>query len=138
MASQIQTTGCTAAKKARSPHQATGTWCRADLRLAVYLRDSFRCLGCCADLHGADPRDVTLDHITPKADGGSNEPGNLYTCCRTCNCRRQDTSLKRFYGPETVADIRTHARRPIARFRKLAKAILAGEVGFEETFKSGL
>ena len=46
-----------------------GVCIRADLRLAIYLRDSFRCVYCCADLHGAAPSDVTLDHVRCHSDG---------------------------------------------------------------------
>jgi 5-methylcytosine-specific restriction endonuclease McrA len=127
---------CTATKKLRSPSQPTGQWCRADLRLAIYLRDGFRCLYCCADLHSADPRDITLDHLTPKVDGGSNDPSNLVTACRSCNCSRQDKSLKQFAGPETIKDIKRHVARKIARYRKLAKALISGETGMEETIKA--
>lgn len=136
MATEKTTTGCTAKKKAKSPNQPTGQWCRADLRLAIYLRDSFRCLYCCADLHSADPRDITLDHLVPKIDGGSNEPRNLVTACRACNCSRQDKPISKFAGPETRKDIKRHTARKIDRYRKLARALIAGETGFEETLKS--
>jgi hypothetical protein len=126
----------TAIKKARSPHQPTGQWIRADARLAIYLRDSFKCLYCLTDLHDADPRDITLDHLTPKADGGSNDPTNLVTACRSCNCSRQDTPLNRFAGPETRAHIRRNTRRSMTKYRKLAKALIVGETGFEDTLKS--
>lgn len=125
----------TSEKKARSPHQPTGQWIRPEKRLAIYLRDSFRCVYCCADLHDADPRDITLDHVTCKVDGGSNEAANLVTACRSCNCSRQDKPLARFAGPETRADIRRLTRRNLARYLTLAKALIAGETGFEETFK---
>jgi 5-methylcytosine-specific restriction endonuclease McrA len=95
-------TGCTARKKASSPHQPTGQWIRPDARLAIYLRDRFTCLLCARDLHDADPRDVTLDHITPRKDGGSNKPTNLYTCCRSCNCSRQDRPIERTASPEAA------------------------------------
>lgn len=104
-----------------------GVCVRKDLRLAVYLRDSFRCVYCCADLHGAHPSDITLDHVVAASDGGSNEPANLVTACRHCNCARQDKPLARFAGPETRADIRRLTRRSITRYRRLAKAIIAGE-----------
>jgi len=78
-------------------------------------------------MHGAAPADITLDHVTPHADGGSNEPGNLVTACRSCNCSRQDKPLARFAGRETRADIRRLTRRAITRYRRLAKAIIAGE-----------
>jgi len=104
-----------------------GVCCRKDLRLAVYLRDSFRCVYCCRDLHGAHPTDITLDHVIPAADGGSNDPSNMVMACRSCNCSRQDKPLAKFAGPETRADIRRLTRRSITRYRRLAKAIIAGE-----------
>lgn len=116
-------------KKLNSPHQPTGRWIRSEKRLAIYLRDSFRCVYCCADLHGADPRDVTLDHLAAKADGGSNHESNLVTACRSCNCSRQDKPLARFAGPETRKDIRRLTARKLARYVTLAKALIAGEAG---------
>ena len=124
----------TAPKNGRSGKRATdsrrsykGVCIRKDLRLAVYLRDSFRCVYCCTDLHGAHPTDITLDHVVPAADGGGNTPDNLVTACRACNCSRQDRPIARFAGPETRADIRRLTRRAIGRYRRLAKAIIAGE-----------
>jgi len=122
----------TSRKKARSQHQATGQWIRADKRLAIYLRDRFTCLYCLRDLHGADPADITLDHVKCQADGGSNHESNLVTCCRHCNCARQDKPLARFAGKETRAHIRRNTRRSLRPYRKLAKAIISGECGFEE------
>lgn len=123
---------CTAEKKARSPSQPTGQWIRTDARLAIYLRDSFRCLYCCRDLHGADPTDITLDHLLPKVDGGDNSPANLVTACRGCNCSRQDKPLARFAGRETREDIRRNTRREMKPYRKLARAILSGEIGLSD------
>ena len=104
-----------------------GVCCRKDLRLAIYLRDSFRCVYCCQDLHGAHPTDITLDHVVAAIDGGSNTPNNLVTACRACNCSRQDKPLARFAGPETRAHIRRNTKRSIRKYRTLAKAIIAGE-----------
>jgi 5-methylcytosine-specific restriction endonuclease McrA len=130
-----KTTGRTALKKARSSHQPTGQWIRPDARLAIYLRDAFRCVYCLKDLHDAAPTDVTLDHVVAKVDGGSNEPKNLVTACRHCNCSRQDAPIKRFASPEAMDHIRRNTRRKIDRYRKLAKALISGETGMEETFK---
>jgi len=61
-------------------------WIRRDKRLAIYLRD-----GCCCAYCGAtieDGAQLTLDHITPHADGGTNRAANLVTCCRRCNTAR--------------------------------------------------
>ena len=118
-------------KRARSQNQPTGQWIRADKRLAIYLRDRFSCLYCLRDLHDADPADITLDHLECRADGGSNHESNLVTACRECNCRRQDTPLSRFAGRETREHIRRNTRRSLKEYRRLAKAILAGECGHE-------
>jgi 5-methylcytosine-specific restriction endonuclease McrA len=115
-------------KSRQGKNQPKGCWIRPAARLAIYLRDGFRCIYCLSDLHGVDPRDITLDHLTPKSDGGSNDPSNLTTACRSCNCRRQDTPLERFAGPETIAHIRRNCSRDLAPYREMAKAILAGEM----------
>jgi len=120
-------------KRARNNHQPTGQWIRADKRLAIYLRDRFLCLYCCRDLHDADPADITLDHVHCQANGGGNDEGNLVTACRACNCSRQDKPLTRFAGPEARAHIRRNTRRSLKKYRILAKAIIAGECGFEDT-----
>jgi 5-methylcytosine-specific restriction endonuclease McrA len=99
-------TGCTAMKKAKSPHQPTGQWIRKEKRLAIYLRDSFRCVYCQKDLRDADPRDIHLDHVLPKSDGGSNKETNLITSCAACNCSRQDKAIARFASPEARKDIK--------------------------------
>ncbi len=122
----------TATKKARSPHQPTGEWIRVEKRLAVNLRDRFTCLICLKDLSGAAPTDVTLDHIVPKSDGGSNMEANIYTCCRSCNCSRQDKPLARFASAEARAHIRRNCKRSLKPYLKLAKAYFANEVGRED------
>jgi 5-methylcytosine-specific restriction endonuclease McrA len=116
-------------KRANSPHQPVGRWIRVEKRLAIYLRDSFRCVYCCKDLHGAEPTDVTLDHVKAKADGGTNHQSNLITACRACNCSRQDLPVARYCGVETRKDIRRLTRRNLKPYVKLAKAILADEAG---------
>lgn len=119
-------------KKIRSQHQATGQWIRADKRLAIYLRDDFRCVYCLTDLRRADSSDITLDHIRPKADGGSNSEANLVTCCRSCNCSRQDKPLSRWVGSETIKHVRRNTRRSLKKYRALAKDILSGDFNFTD------
>lgn len=123
----------TATKASRKgTHQANGQWIRTDKRLAIYLRDNFRCLYCCRNLHDADPTDITLDHIKCQSDGGSNDESNLVTACRSCNCARQDKPLARFAGVETRKDISRNTARKLTKYRTLAKAILSGEINHSE------
>ena len=119
-------------KKARNAHQPTGQWIRPEKRLAINLRDGMICLVCMKRLFGADPQDVTLDHIQPKSDGGSNDVSNLYTCCKHCNSSRGDKPLGRFAGRESLAHIRRNTRRSLKPYLRLAKAYFAGEVGRED------
>jgi len=108
-----------------------GVAIRKDLRLAIYLRDDFRCLYCLTDLRDAAPSDISLDHLTCQSDGGSNEPANLVTACRHCNCSRGDKPLARFAGKETRAHIRRNTARKIGKYRTMAKALIAGRTGGE-------
>src|SRR6185312_16089207 len=79
-------------------------WIRKNKRLAIYLRDRFTCLYCLRDLHDADPRDITLDHV---AGGHKNHhESNLICACRSCNSSKGDTPLTRFAGPEAVKHVR--------------------------------
>jgi 5-methylcytosine-specific restriction endonuclease McrA len=127
MTSRKPKNGRTGSRAADSRRAYKGVCVRSDLRLAVYLRDRFSCIYCLRDLHGAHPADITLDHVICESDGGSNEPANLVTACRHCNCSRGDTPLARFAGPETRAHIRRNTHRSIGQYRRLARAIIAGE-----------
>jgi len=102
-----------------------GQWIRKEKRLAIYLRDRFTCIYCCADLHDAAPSDITLDHIVPFASGGSNSETNLITACRACNCSRQDKPIARFAGPETRKHIHRNTKRSLKKYIKLAKALIS-------------
>lgn len=53
----------------------------------VLTRDGLRCRYCAVDL---SPDLVTFDHIYPRSRGGSDKPGNLAVCCRSCNSRKND------------------------------------------------
>jgi hypothetical protein len=116
-------------KRKNSPSQPVGRWIRVEKRLAIYLRDSFTCLACTADLRSADPRDITLDHIIPKADGGSNKESNLYTCCRACNCSRQDKPLDRAFSKQACDHIHRNSHRDLKSYLGMAKAIINDKTG---------
>ena len=103
---------------------------RPDLRLALKLRDNFTCLYCGKDLSGAEFDAVTIDHLRPQTKlGRHNEPSNVITCCRSCNCSRQDKPWRPFArkmgGEQAVQQILRNTARDIERYRKHARKLLA-------------
>lgn len=61
----------------RPGRMATRDWER--LRLRIFQRDDWSCVEC-----GGKGR-LECDHVTPLADGGTDEPANLRTLCRDCH-----------------------------------------------------
>ena len=108
-------------------------WISKTLRLAIYLRDGFLCQYCGRDLHSANPREVSLDHLKCQTNGGSHEPKNLVTACISCNSRRQHTPWRQYAPAGAVERILKTVRR--APNVKLAKAILKGEVSRAEVVR---
>lgn len=53
------------------------------LRRQVLERDSYLCVPCLARGLYVEAREV--DHITGKADGGTDDPGNLQSICTPCH-----------------------------------------------------
>ena len=53
------------------------------LRLTILQRDSYLCQPC---LNKGKPTPATqVDHITPKASGGTDDPDNLQSICTPCH-----------------------------------------------------
>lgn len=117
-------------KQRQGQAQPKGRWIRPEKRLAIYVRDSFRCLYCGTDLRQAAPADITLDHLLPRSAGGTNEATNLVTACRSCNSAR---------GNRPWIDYATGgARDRIEQLRheplnlELARALLVDRAGDDE------
>lgn len=55
------------------------------IRLAVLVRDRYRC-----QIRGprCTGKATTADHITPKSEGGTDDPSNLRAACVLCNSGR--------------------------------------------------
>ena len=101
------------AKRERSPFQPVGRWIRVERRLAIYLRDSFMCQYCGRDLHMAAPFDVTLDHLVPRSEGGSNKNENLITACRRCNSQRGSKPWTEYATGGAIDRIRVQRSAPV-------------------------
>jgi 5-methylcytosine-specific restriction endonuclease McrA len=52
-------------------------------RREVFMRDGLRCLYC-----GARTRDLTLDHVMPRSQGGAHSWDNVVSACKSCNHRK--------------------------------------------------
>ncbi len=61
-------------------------------RVNVLRRDGFACQYC--GLEGGS-KDLTIDHVVPKARGGLTAWANVVTACRACNQRKGDRLLAR-------------------------------------------
>ena len=121
-------------------------WCRRDLRLAIYLRDGLACSWCGDALE--DGARLTLDHLVPHSQGGSNEATNLVTACQQCNSSRGDRSLPRFakavltyLGSDItsrtlVRRIQTKVSDPIGPYRTEAKQLIARRGNYTEAVAS--
>jgi hypothetical protein len=62
-------------------------------RVKIFERDQYKCFYCEKQLTRFT---ATLDHITPVAEGGGNDIGNLITACLHCNSRKQKRPLDDF------------------------------------------
>lgn len=67
-------------------------------KLAVYTRDSFRCVYCCRQFSFQDigSKYLTIDHVIPVAKDGTHNWNNIVTCCLDCNLRKGDDDLMFF------------------------------------------
>lgn len=53
----------------------------------VFHRDKYRCQYCGIQLH---VKELTIDHIIPKAQGGRSVWTNVCACCKPCNNKKAD------------------------------------------------
>jgi 5-methylcytosine-specific restriction endonuclease McrA len=70
-------------------------WIRTERRHAIYRRDDYRCAYCGHRFKSQLSR-LTLDHVQPRAKGGSNRNSNLVTCCDDCNLAKGKKTLNQF------------------------------------------
>ena len=71
-------------------------------RRSIFARDHFTCQYC-----GLVGKELTLDHVIPRRNGGPSTWENLVTCCRKCNTKKGDRSLQ-----QSGMHLRKVPRRP--------------------------
>ena len=59
----------------------------------VYAKTEGKCAYCGAELKECE---ITIDHIQPKCKGGNSCTDNLFLCCKSCNSRKKNRTLKEF------------------------------------------
>lgn len=99
----------------------SSSWIRREKRIAIYLRDNYRCIYCNKDLKNADNQNITLDHIKPRSQGGSNRHTNLITCCKQCNSTRSNKPIRQFTTKEIVRKIRKQRYKSIRKYINIVK-----------------
>jgi hypothetical protein len=118
-------------------------WITREKRLALYIRDGMGCAYC--GLGVEDGAMLTLDHLTPHCQGGTNAADNLVTACRTCNSARGERTLEEFADRVagylnhgiTAEQILTHIRQTVVRpvDTKASKSLIAARGSFTLALK---
>jgi hypothetical protein len=94
-------------------------------RYEVLKRDNHTCRYC----GGVAPDAIlTVDHVTPVALGGSDDPSNLVAACRDCNYGKASTSP----DAETVEDVKVIDLRWADAQRRAAEILSAKDTEAEE------
>jgi 5-methylcytosine-specific restriction endonuclease McrA len=70
-------------------HRELGTQRWKDQRKRVLQRDQYICVYCNGEA-------TQVDHVIPRAKGGSHDLDNLVACCATCNSRKGSRSHASF------------------------------------------
>jgi len=105
-------------------------WIRDEKRAAIYHRDGWACAYCGRGLvgpHRVSGSGLTLDHLIPRSQGGSNHETNLVTACGTCNSSRQDKPWREYATGGAIERIEELTSLPLdLTYGKLVIASIAG------------
>lgn len=117
-------------KQRQGKAQASGQWITSERRLAIYLRDQMACLYCGRDLRDAAPSEITLDHLTPRSEGGTNVSENLVTACRACNSSRGAKPWREYATGGAIIRIERTILNLVTREHvAVARALIQGRTG---------
>lgn len=121
-----------------------GTLAGTEIRQYVLTRDGHRCVYCGKTGVGPGSVPMNLDHVHPKAKGGSDRPASLVASCVPCNQKKSDTLVEGFLAdrPNVLRRVNAHRKMPLkdaaavnTTRRALHRALAAD--GFEMNAYSG-
>lgn len=92
-------------------------------RFEVLRRDNFTCRYC----RSTDGK-LTVDHVTPTALGGTDDPSNLVAACKDCNAGKSSMMP----GSALVDDVAADAERWAAAIQQVATQRQADRVAAEK------
>lgn len=87
-----------------------GTLAGFEVRQYVMTRDAHACVYC-----GANGVPLEIEHVVPRARGGSNRPSNLVAACVPCNQRKGAQSVEAFLAdkPAVLAKVKARLKSPL-------------------------
>ena len=117
------------ASRAGTAHGVAALLAKQALRDAA-LRDCGRRCAYCATVLTRDS--ATLDHVYPRAHGGTNAPGNVVSACGRCNRMKGDLLPHEFFlrHPWAGLNFMRHARcvhRALKRYARRAVSLAYAE-----------
>jgi hypothetical protein len=116
-----------------------GTLAGVEVRQYVLTRDGHQCAYCAAK--GVP---LEIEHVVPRARGGSNRPSNLVAACVPCNQRKGAQSVEVFLAdrPAVLAKVKARLKAPLkdaaaVNATRYAIGDALKEVGLPVSFWSG-
>jgi len=103
-----------------------------DEQFAILLRGNWKCAYCGVAMDDPDfpARDVTIDHLVPRKEGGLTVPENLVPACRTCNSRKCHRPWQDYAPGGARVRIERQVAQPLNL--ALAKLVRSGKVPTDE------
>jgi len=79
-------------------HRELGTQRWKDQRKRILQRDNYICVYCNAEA-------TQVDHVIPRAKGGTHDMDNLVACCAACNSRKGSRSHASFLALQSTPPV---------------------------------
>lgn len=98
-------------------------WIRPEKRIAIHIRDGWKCAYCGMCLKEVAKGVRQLDHLVPVAKGGDNSAENLVTACGWCNVEKSDRDFTECLNRREQNRVLKLVAKPLDM--KRAKSLLA-------------